>query len=177
MKKIIILFANVIAINFAFSQNGISVNSTGAAADNSAMLDVSGSGKGLLIPRMSTANRPANPVESLLIYNIDTQCFEAYNAATSQWVNVKCLTSPCPNSIVTDIDGNNYNTVGICNQCWMKENLQVSHYQNGDAIPNIKSNDAWINLTTGAFCNYNNDDSLGNIYGKLLFSALCCNTL
>jgi len=36
---------------------GIAVNSTGASADSSAMMDVSSTTKGLLIPRMKTAQR------------------------------------------------------------------------------------------------------------------------
>ena len=78
----------------SYSQStGVGVNTTGAGADKSAMLDVSATGKGLLIPRMTTANRPVSPGESLLIYNTDTQCFEAYNANTKLWVNSWCLTT------------------------------------------------------------------------------------
>ncbi|MBO7630357.1 MAG: fibrobacter succinogenes major paralogous domain-containing protein, partial [Bacteroidales bacterium] len=39
----------------------------------------------------------------------------------------------CGNAI-TDYDGNKYNTVQIGNQCWMKENLRVTHYANGTSI-------------------------------------------
>jgi uncharacterized protein (TIGR02145 family) len=37
-------------------------------------------------------------------------------------------------STVTDIDGNVYPTILIDNQLWMKENLRVSNYRNGDEI-------------------------------------------
>lgn len=68
---------------------------------------------------------------------------------------------------VTDIDGNVYNTVTIGTQVWMAENLKTTKYRNGDPIPNITDNAQWSKLTTGAQCSYNNDDDIGNKYGKL----------
>ena len=58
---------------------------------------------------------------------------------------------------VTDIDGNIYDTVHIGSQVWLKQNLKVSKYRNGDSIPNIIDSTQWNNLTTNAYCNYNND--------------------
>ena len=68
---------------------------------------------------------------------------------------------------VTDIDGNKYKTVIIGTQEWMGENLKVSKYNDGAAIPNVVDTVKWLNLTSAAWCNLKNSDSLGKIYGKL----------
>jgi uncharacterized protein (TIGR02145 family) len=68
---------------------------------------------------------------------------------------------------VTDIDGNTYQTVTIGSQVWMAENLKVTHYRNGDEIPNVTNGTDWGNLTTGAYCNYNNNVSNVAVYGRL----------
>ena len=68
---------------------------------------------------------------------------------------------------VTDIDGNVYQTVKIGDQWWMAENLKVKHYRNGDAIPNVTDNTEWSNLTTCAYCAYNNDEGNADTYGYL----------
>ena len=48
---------------------------------------------------------------------------------------------PCPgHETVTDYDDNTYNTVKIGDQCWMKENLRVTHYADGSAISAGDSN-------------------------------------
>jgi len=70
-------------------------------------------------------------------------------------------------TVVTDIDGNTYNTIKIGNQWWMVENLKVTHYRNGDAIPNVASNTEWSNLSTGAYCTYDNNESNAVVYGRL----------
>jgi len=72
---------------------------------------------------------------------------------------------------IIDIDGNGYDTVRIGTQTWMKQNLNVTHFNNGNAIPNITDNTAWNNLnfpiSASAYCNYNNDTNNGNTYGRL----------
>ena len=45
------------------------------------------------------------------------------------------MSAPCQNvAVVTDYDGNVYNTVQIGNQCWLRENLRTTHYVSGDPI-------------------------------------------
>jgi len=68
---------------------------------------------------------------------------------------------------VTDIDGNSYSTVAIGNQIWMKENLKVSKYRNGESIATGLSNTTWAETTAGAYAVYNNDASINSTYGKL----------
>lgn len=70
-------------------------------------------------------------------------------------------------SQVTDYDGNVYKTVTIGTQEWMAENLNVEHYRNGDVIPQVQDPDEWINLTTGAWCYYENNSDYEKTYGKL----------
>lgn len=57
--------------------------------------------------------------------------------------------------------------VQIGNQVWLKKNLDVSHYRNGDEIPHITDSSEWNNLTTGAWCYLNNDSANNDKYGKL----------
>jgi uncharacterized protein (TIGR02145 family) len=69
---------------------------------------------------------------------------------------------------VSDIDGNVYDTVIIGTQIWMKENLKVTHYQNGVKIPNVTDSTIWLNTSIGSRCYYNNDSSLyADVYGAL----------
>jgi uncharacterized protein (TIGR02145 family) len=58
-------------------------------------------------------------------------------------------------------------SVTIGTQTWMLRNLDVTTYRNGDPIPEITDQTQWNNLTTGAWCYYNNDSANGAIYGKL----------
>lgn len=67
---------------------------------------------------------------------------------------------------VKDIDGNIYRTVKIGNQHWMAENLKVTHYRNGDAIPCSAGDDEW-DQNEGAYCYYDNDVSNIGEYGML----------
>lgn len=75
-----ILFT-VISTNI-YSQIGVAVNTDGASPDASAMLDVKATNKGLLIPRLTSAQRVAitSPASGLLVYQTDNSIgFWYYN--------------------------------------------------------------------------------------------------
>jgi len=65
----------------------------------------------------------------------------------------------CPNCINHDV------TIGT--QIWTGCNLDITTYRNGDTIPQVTDPTAWLGLTTGAWCYYNNDPANGTVYGKL----------
>ena len=71
------------------------------------------------------------------------------------------------NSTITDVDGNVYTSVTIGTQEWMSENLRTTKYSDGTPIPNVTVNTEWGNLSTGAWCNYDNSSSNDATYGKL----------
>jgi uncharacterized protein (TIGR02145 family) len=66
-----------------------------------------------------------------------------------------------------DIEGNEYPTLIVNNKQWTAKNLVVKKYKNGDIIPQVQDPTQWANLTTGAWCYYNNDPNNEDIYGIL----------
>lgn len=68
---------------------------------------------------------------------------------------------------VIDIDGNVYPSVQIGTQIWMKKNLKVSKYRNGDPIPTGLNNSDWENANSGAYSIYGNVAANDETYGKL----------
>jgi hypothetical protein len=94
MKKI--LFAAVIfyysATNNVFSQS-LAINTDGSTANASAMLDVKSTTKGLLIPRMTTAQRTAiaTPATGLQVYDTDLNLLYFYNG--SSWTGLSAGTN------------------------------------------------------------------------------------
>lgn len=85
-------------------------------------------------------------------------------------INIKAQTE-------TDFDGNIYNTANIRTQTWMKENLRVTNYNNGDIIPNVINNAALATLSTDAYYHYGNNTNLTCTYGLSynFYTVVVCN--
>jgi len=84
------------------------------------------------------------------------------------YISVTDGSNACPGApTVTDADGNEYPTVLIGDQCWMKENLKTTKYKDESPIPNVEDANAWANLTTGAYAWYENDNTWENKYGAM----------
>lgn len=84
-----------------------------------------------------------------------------------QFTTLDSLAFSCGNQI-SDHDGNQYNTVQIGDQCWMKENLKSIHYFDGTSMVDGANAGilSWDYTTKFAF-DYNNDSTNSVIYGKL----------
>lgn len=89
--------------------------------------------------------------------------------ATIDSTEVLLESMKCKNCVY-DIDNNEYKTVVIKGSTWMQENLNVSHFRNGDEIWHAKSNEEWEKASQEgipAWCYYLNDPYTAHLYGKL----------
>jgi uncharacterized protein (TIGR02145 family) len=78
---------------------------------------------------------------------------------------VTIVTTSCNNNATTE-----KKEVKIGTQTWMTENLNVDKFQNGDPIPEVKSQVDWKKAAENmqpAWCYYDNKASNGEKYGKL----------
>jgi uncharacterized protein (TIGR02145 family) len=82
-----------------------------------------------------------------------------YNSDTSG-LAIKMIVSA---GMVTDTDGNVYQTVQIGNQVWIAENFRVTKYNDGSVIPLDTSTESWKRDTTPAYCFYNNTTNADSI--------------
>ena len=87
---------------------------------------------------------------------------------TTQTINITApkVTSPisfvAPTTTVAALTN-----VTIGTQIWTSKNLDVSTYRDGTPIPQVTDPTQWENLTTGAWCYYDNNPANGEVYGKL----------
>jgi uncharacterized protein (TIGR02145 family) len=61
-------------------------------------------------------------------------------------------------------------SIKIGNQTWMLKNLDVDTFRNGDAIPEVKTEEEWIRAgkkKQPSWCYYDNDPTNGEKHGKL----------
>jgi hypothetical protein len=93
MKKVLyyltVLFViSLCALSEAEAQNVAITDDDGYTADESAMLDVKSTSKGLLIPRLTTAQRNAvaNPAQGLLVFDIDEKNFYFFNGTNWDFI-------------------------------------------------------------------------------------------
>ena len=164
LKELVIIISSMVIMSAQMNGQNVGIGTNVFTPDTSALVEMRGT-KGLLIPRMTTTERDAitSPAQSLLIFNTTTKCFETY--IDGQWRSIYC--DPCSGVSTVSYDGVTYNTVSIGNQCWFKENLRTTKYNDGTSISNVTNSSTWTSTTSGAYCCYDNNTSNCDTYGAL----------
>ena len=125
MKKILFYFL-IFALSSVSAQ--VSINTDGSQPDGSAILDIQSTNRGLLIPRMTTAQRYAiaSPAVGLQIFNLTDECKQMY--CDGQWYNIWCYPAPYPANSVFCNDSTVVVTVynPDTGDTWMDRNLGAS---------------------------------------------------
>lgn len=100
MKKVTFFLAlTAFTCTTVFSQGNVAINNDGSLPASSAMLDIKSSTKGVLVPRMTTAQRIAiaSPVTGLLVFDSNAGSFWYYNG--TGWSNLAAA------KLLSDADG------------------------------------------------------------------------
>jgi len=136
-KRIIVLI--VFALVFAnVTKAQVAINTDGTSADASAMLDVQSNSKGILFPRMTSAERQviSNPALGLIVFDTDATSLYFYTGSAWEVLSDGTLWSQSGNSTYLT---NSDNKVGIGTS---------SPQYNLDVID--QTGPSWINISSGA---------------------------
>lgn len=134
MKTPGLVFSTAFILLNALIYGQVGINTDGSNPHISAILDIKSTSKGLLFPRMTTAQirNIWKPAAGLMVFNTDSSDFYGFsgNAWRALWDPQDSLSRMCPDSIL--YSGQWYTTVQIGKQCWLAENLNV-----GTMIPGL----------------------------------------
>lgn len=110
------------------------ISEDGSLPDQSAILEIKSTSKGLLLPRLTTEEMREiwKPKAGLVVFNQDSLDFFGFNGNVwiAFWDKSDSIERMCPDSIL--YSGEWYTLIQIGSQCWMAENLNV-----GTQIPGI----------------------------------------
>ncbi|GAL90841.1 hypothetical protein [Jejuia pallidilutea] len=120
-KKVLVLLLLLGSNILLYAQVGIGTTNP----DNSSILDVESTNKGVLVPRLTTAQRNAivNPATSLLIFNTSTQQFE-FNSNTP----AAPLWTPLNTNATVSADANNIISSGTDNGAFLASTTYIGKF-------------------------------------------------
>ena len=97
------------------------------------------------------------------------RAYATNSAGTTYGDEENFTTTSSIGNTVTDIDGNEYQTVQIGAQLWMAANMKTTRYADGTAIPHVEGTAEWGGLTADdkAYCWYENSTAHRDTYGGL----------
>ena len=176
---LLVMLLPVFAIQL--SAQSVSVNNNGSAPHASAMLDVSSTTKGMLIPRMTTAQRTAiiNPAAGLQVFDTNNNSFWFYSGTAWSQMSVgssgwnltgNAATNPATNFIGTT---DNQPLRLRVNNKWAGElNESTKNYFIGDSA-GVFTTSGLKNTSLGSYSLYSN--TIGNANTAIGSDALYSN--
>ncbi|HLP50519.1 MAG TPA: hypothetical protein VK154_06510, partial [Chitinophagales bacterium] len=107
MNRSLLLILLAFVYISALAQNNVGIGI--ATPDASAVLELSSTQKGFLVPRVTSVQRTAiaSPANALLVFDTDSGCFFYYS---TQWISLCQLSGPQGNTGATGPNGINGNT-------------------------------------------------------------------
>jgi uncharacterized protein (TIGR02145 family) len=128
IKTAALLTAALLGTASSTTAQNVSISPTGNAPDNSAALDIRDfTNKGVLIPRLTTAQRNAipSPANSLLIFNTTTGCYEWWTGVV--WVSLGCGCTSAPSAPTA---GSHSSTQSSITWVWSAVSTATAYYVN-----------------------------------------------
>jgi len=136
MGRSIVLIIAMLVLSAPVSAQNIAINATGAAPNASAMLDITSTNSGLLIPRMTAAQRTAiaGPATGLLVYETTTNTFWYYNGTAWTQLFTNALGWSLTGNAGTNAATNFLGTTDNVELVFRTNNLARMRIQGGGAV-------------------------------------------
>jgi len=126
----------------------------------------------------TTSEKQPLEIKRNATFNLEEIKVRWKKAALENCAGVPCNDFTCGTTSISDIDENKYTTVKIGAQCWMGQNLKVTKYNDGSAIPldntggmnGNTGSQTWSTQIAGAYTIHENESSTGSFastYGFL----------
>ena len=144
----------LLSVPYALYANS-SGNAQATTPSLASVLAVNNGANNLQIKNLSNPTENQDAVTKVYTDAINTQL-------QTQITTLQAQITALQNAIVTPLPN-----VTIGTQIWSTSNLDVTTYRDGTPIPQVTDPSQWGNLTTGAWCYYNNDATNGSTYAKI----------